>query len=111
MAIWGGGVRTIRVREVTAALRKMAVECNYNVDPAYVAALGRALETEESPSGKAVLLQLKENAALASRERVPYCQDTGVAVVFCEVGQDVHLEGGSLEEAIHEGIRQGYREG
>ena len=104
-------MRTVDLAEVTAKIREMAIESNYNVDPAYVARLEEAKATESSPLGLRVLNQLTENAALAAAERVPYCQDTGVSVVFVELGQDVHLSGGSLEDAINEGIRQGYRDG
>ena len=104
-------MRTVDLAEVTAKIREMAIESNYNVDPAYVAKLEEAKAGESSPLGLRVLNQLTENAALASAERVPYCQDTGVSVVFIEMGQEVQLAGGSLEDAINEGVRQGYRDG
>jgi len=99
------------VAEITAKIREMAIESNYNVDPAYVAKIEEAKAWETSPLGLRVLNQLTENAALASAERVPYCQDTGVSVVFVEIGQEVHLAGGLLEDAINEGIRRGYADG
>jgi fumarate hydratase subunit alpha len=74
-------------------------------------AFDRAMEKEESPLGGEILKELKENARIAKEENVPICQDTGFAVVFVELGQEVHLVGGSLNEAIHEGVRQGYRDG
>jgi len=74
-------------------------------------AFDRAIEKEESPVAVEILKELKENARIAREEQVPICQDTGFTVVFVEVGQDVHLVGGSLNEAIHEGVRQGYRDG
>jgi fumarate hydratase subunit alpha len=104
-------MRTVALAEVTAKIREMAIESNYNVDPAYVARLEEAKATETSPLGLRVLNQITENAALASAERVPYCQDTGLSVVFVELGQEVLLAGGSLEDAINEGIRQGYKDG
>jgi fumarate hydratase subunit alpha len=76
-----------------------------------LAALARGLEEEESPSGKEIFRQLLENARIAKEERIPMCQDCGLAVVFAELGQDVHLVGGDFEAAIHEGVRQGYGEG
>ncbi len=89
----------------------MAIESNYHVDPAYVRKVEEAKAGETSSLGLMVLDQITENAALASAERVPYCQDTGVSIVFAEVGQDIRIEGGLLEDAINEGIRQGYRDG
>lgn len=71
----------------------------------------RAAETEEAPLGKQILGQLRENLDIAARDMIPICQDTGMAVVFLEIGQDVHLEGGPLEDAVNEGVRQGYTQG
>jgi len=104
-------MRTVEAAEVTAKIREMAIESNYNVDPAYVAKLEEAKGREASPLGLRVLDQITENARLASSERVPYCQDTGVSVVFVEMGQDVRVAGGSLEDAINEGVRRGYADG
>ena len=104
-------MRTIDAGEVTARIREMAIESNYRVDPAYVAKVEEAKGRETSALGLMVLDQITENAALASAERVPYCQDTGVSIVFVELGQDVRVTGGLLEDAINEGIRQGYRDG
>ncbi len=104
-------MRTIDVAEVTAKIREMAIESNYNVDPDFVARVEAAKASERSPLGLLVLGQITENAALASAERVPYCQDTGISLVFVDLGQEVRLTGGSLEDAINEGIRQGYRDG
>lgn len=104
-------MRTIDAGEVTARIREMAIESNYHVDAAYVAKVEEAKRRETSPLGLMVLDQITQNAALASSARVPYCQDTGVAIVFAEVGQDVRVTGGLLEDAINEGIRQGYRDG
>ena len=96
-------MRTIDTGEVTASIREMSIESNYHVDPAYVRKVEEAKAGETSSLGLMVLDQITENAALASAERVPYCQDTGVSIVFAEVGQDVHIEGGLLEDAINEG--------
>ena len=104
-------MRTIDAGEVTARIREMSIESNYHVDPAYVRKVEEAKAGETSSLGLMVLDQITENAALASAERVPYCQDTGVSIVFADVGQDVHIEGGLLEDAINEGVRQGYRDG
>ncbi|MAE06784.1 MAG: fumarate hydratase [Nitrospinota bacterium] len=104
-------MRVIDVAEVTAKIRDMAIESNYNVDPEYLAQIESAKASESSPLGRNILNQITENAELASAERVPYCQDTGLSVVFADVGQDVHFTGGSLESAINEGVRQGYRDG
>ena len=87
------------------------MEANYDLGEDMVAALRRGLEREESPTGRATLEAILENAAIARAERVPMCQDTGVAVFFVELGQDVHIEGGLLYNAINEGVRQGYKEG
>ncbi len=104
-------VRELDVREITAAVKEMCITANYDLPADVYEALERARETEESPVGREVLGQLIENADIAARDRVPICQDTGFAVFFVELGQDVHLVGGGFEEAINEGVRQGYEEG
>lgn len=104
-------MRTIQVEEVTQAIREMCIEANHYLAPDMELAMKRAAEEEESPLGKKILGQLQENLKIAAEDRIPICQDTGMAVVFAEVGQDVHFEGGSLEKAIQEGIRRGYVEG
>ena len=95
----------------TAAVRDLCITANYDLPADVYEALRAAAETEESPVGREVLAQLVENADIAAADRVPICQDTGFAVIFVEVGQDVHLTGGDFEEAINEGVRQGYGEG
>jgi fumarate hydratase subunit alpha len=105
------GVRELDVREITAAVRELCITANYDLPADVYAALERARETEESPVGREVLGQLIENADIAAADRVPICQDTGFAVIFAEVGQDVHLVGGALEAAVNEGVRQGYADG
>ena len=104
-------MREIHVREITEALRRMAVEANTELGEDVLEAFDRFAASEESPTGREILDQLRENARIASDTKLPLCQDTGVAVVFLELGQEVHLVGGDLYEAVHEGVRQGYREG
>lgn len=108
-----GGVmiRTIAVEEVTRNIREMCIEANYYLSSDMKATLDDAARAEQAPLGKKILGQLQENLKIAGEEMIPICQDTGMAVVFAEIGQDVHFEGGSLEDAIQEGVRQGYTEG
>ena len=105
------GVRELDVREITAAVKDMCITANYDLPRDVYDALRAAEETEESPVGREVLGQLVENADIAAADRVPICQDTGYAVFFAEVGQDVHLIGGDFEAAITEGVRRGYGDG
>jgi len=109
--VCGNGVRELHVGEITAVVRTMCMEANYDLPPDVYDALKAGKEAEESPVGKAVFEQLIENADIAKRERVPICQDTGFAIFFVNVGQDVHFVGGSFEEAVNEGVRQGYGDG
>ncbi len=104
-------MRTIEASQITAAVAKLAVDANYYLSNDMRSALETAREQEESPLGKTILGQLVENACIARDEQVPICQDTGMAVVFIEVGQDVHITGGNLEDAVNEGVAQGYTEG
>jgi fumarate hydratase subunit alpha len=104
-------VRDLDVHEITAAVKTMCITANYDLPPDVYDALKKAQESEESPVGREVLGQLVENADIAAADRVPICQDTGFAVFFCEVGQDVHLVGGAFEDAVNEGVRQGYGDG
>ena len=104
-------VRDLDVGEITAAVRELCITANYDLPRDVYDALVAAREAEESPVGREVLGQLVENADIAARDRVPICQDTGFAVIFADVGQDVHLTGGDFEEAIHEGVRRGYGDG
>jgi fumarate hydratase subunit alpha len=106
-----GDVREVDVAAVTAAVRDLCITANYDLPADVYDALAAAQEAEESPVGREVLGQLVENADIAAADRVPICQDTGFAVIFAEVGQDVHLAGGDFEEAVHEGVRQGYGDG
>jgi fumarate hydratase subunit alpha len=104
-------MREIEVALVTQAVKAAAIAANYEPGDDLIAALTRGLEAETSLSGKEIFRQLLENARISREELIPLCQDCGLAVVFAEVGQDVHLVGGDFETAIHEGIRQGYGEG
>jgi fumarate hydratase subunit alpha len=104
-------VRELDVAAVTAAVKDLCITANYDLPVDVYDALKSAAEAEESPVGREVLAQLVENADIAAADRVPICQDTGFAVIFASVGQDVHLTGGDFEEAVHEGVRQGYGDG
>ena len=104
-------MRTIDVSEITENIKDMFMEANHYLSKDMDVAMKKAAETEESPLGKQILLQLQENLQIAAEDRIPICQDTGMAVIFIEIGQDVHFVGGILEDAINEGVRQGYKEG
>jgi len=104
-------MREIDVKLITEQVRDLCIQANIDLGEDVLQAFDRAIEKEESPVAVDILKELKENARIAKEEKVPICQDTGFAVVFIELGQDVHLVGGSLSEAIHEGVRRGYREG
>jgi fumarate hydratase subunit alpha len=104
-------MREIDVRLITEQVRDLCIQANIDLGEDVLQAFDRAIEKEESPVAVDILKELKENARIAKEEKVPICQDTGFAVVFVELGQDVHLMGGSLTEAIHEGVRCGYRDG
>lgn len=104
-------MRIINVEEVTKNIKEMCIEANHFLSRDMDIALKNAVQTEKSPLGKQILNQLQENLQIAGDEMIPICQDTGMAVVFVKAGQDVHFEGGSLTEAIHEGVRNGYVNG
>lgn len=104
-------MRTIDVQEVTQALAKMCLEAAYYLPEDVYNALVKGRETEESPLGKDVLTQIIKNADISKNEDRPICQDTGMAIVFLEIGQDVHFVGGDLEEAVNAGVAKGYIEG
>ena len=104
-------MRDIHVSAITDTIKKLCMEANWNLGPEMLRAFDNALTTERSAAGKQVLQILKQNAEIARTKRVAYCQDTGVAVCFVELGQDVHVTGGGLYDAINEGVRQGYKEG
>jgi len=104
-------MRTIDVSEITENVKEMCMEANHYLSKDMDNEMKKAVETEESPLGKQILLQLQENLQIAAEDMIPICQDTGMAVIFIEIGQDVHFVGGILEDAINEGVRQGYKEG
>ena len=104
-------IRTIRVEEITKNIKEMCIEANHFLSSDMAEAMKCAEKNEEAPLGKQILEQLQENLKIAGEDMIPICQDTGMAVVFLEIGQDVHLEGGALEDAVNEGVRQGYVEG
>lgn len=104
-------MRTIQVSEVTQNIKGMCIEANHFLTKDMKTALENACKKEKAPLGKQILCQLQENLNIAGEDMIPICQDTGMAVIFMEVGQDVHFEGGSLEDAVHEGVREGYVEG
>lgn len=104
-------MRTVNVSQITQNIKEMCIEANHYLAPDMDSALKNAANTEKSPLGKQILNQLQDNLRIAGDDMIPICQDTGMAVIFMEIGQDVHFEGGSLEDAINEGVRQGYRDG
>ena len=104
-------MRTIDVSEITENIKEMCMEANHYLSKDMDNEMKKAVEKEESPLGKQILLQLQENLQIAAEDRIPICQDTGMAVIFIEIGQDVHFVGGILEDALNEGVRQGYKEG
>jgi len=104
-------MRQIPVTEITAAVKRLAMQANTELGEDVLRVLKSAIEREESPLGKDILLHLLQNAQIAAKDGVPLCQDTGMAVVFVEIGQNVAVTGGSLRAAIDEGVRQGYRDG
>lgn len=104
-------MKNISVEEIIKNIKEMCIEANLRLSEDVKDRLFQAADAEEKPLGKQILEQLKENLRIADAESIPICQDTGMAVVFVRIGQEVHIEGGSLEDAINEGIRQGYTEG
>lgn len=104
-------MREISVDKITEAIRGMCMETNYTLSADMQEALTTAQRTEESPLGQEILSMLAENLAIANDEKIPICQDTGMAIVFLEIGQDVHLTGGSLTEAVNKGVALGYTDG
>ncbi|MCR5425898.1 MAG: fumarate hydratase [Lachnospiraceae bacterium] len=104
-------MREIDVKKVTETVAEMCIEANHFLTPDMKEALDRAADREIAPLGKKVLEQLQDNLKIAGEDMIPICQDTGMAVLFVEVGQEVHFAGGDLEEALKEGVRRGYTEG
>lgn len=104
-------IREVNVAEITKNIKEMCIEANHYLSPDMDRMMKKVKEEEKSEIGKKVLNQLQENLQIADKEIIPICQDTGMAVIFLEVGQEIHFQGGSLEDAINEGVRQGYEEG
>lgn len=104
-------MRIIRVEEITANVKEMCIEANHFLPKDMEERMGSALKEEQSPLGRQILCQLQDNLNIAGQDMIPICQDTGMAVVFLEIGQEIHFEGGELEEAVNEGVRKGYSEG
>lgn len=104
-------IRAVHVDNLTKNIKEMCIEVNHVLSADMKEALDTSVQTEKSPLGRQILCQLQENLEIAGKDRIPICQDTGMAIVFLEVGQNVHFEGGSVEDAINEGVRQGYVEG
>ena len=103
-------MRTLNVCEIVRNIKEMCIEANHFLSEDMKCAMKCAVDQENSPLGRQILNQLQENLVIAGQEMIPICQDTGMAVVFLEIGQEVHFEGGLLEEAVHEGLRQCYTE-
>ena len=104
-------MRTINVSDITEQISEMCIEANHFLTPDMTEALSKAEETEKSPLGKQILQKLEQNLEIAGTDMIPICQDTGMTIVFMEIGQEVHFEGGNLTDAINEGVRKGYAEG
>lgn len=104
-------MRDVNVSEITKNIKEMCIQANHYLSADMDAAMKHAADTEQSELGKKILHQLQDNLKIADEEMIPICQDTGMAVIFLEVGQDVHFEGAAIEDAVNEGVRQGYTEG
>ncbi len=104
-------MRTVNVSEIKKNIKEMCISANYHLSEDMEIAMKNAKEKEKSPLGQQILNQLQENLEIAAKDRIPICQDTGMAVVFLDIGQDVHLTGGDITDAVNEGVRQGYKEG
>lgn len=104
-------MRTVNVEEISKNIKEMCIEANHFLSKDMDIAMKNAVSTEKSPLGKKILSQLQDNLKIAGEDMIPICQDTGMAVVFLEIGQDVHFEGGNLEDAVNEGVRRGYVDG
>lgn len=104
-------IRTVDTKIITENVKEMCIEANHYLSKDMNIAMKNAVTTEKSELGRKILNQLQDNLKIADEEMIPICQDTGMAVVFVDIGQEIHFTGGQLEEAIHEGVRQGYTEG
>ena len=104
-------LRIIDVNQIIETIKEMCIQVNHYLSDDMVSIINKARETEKSPLGQQILDQLKENMDISAKDMIPICQDTGMAVIFIEIGQEVHVQGGNLEDAINEGVRKGYKEG
>lgn len=104
-------MRTVQAEDIKNAVKEMCISINYQLSDDMKFCMDQAVQKENSVLGKKILCQLEENLKIAREDRIPICQDTGMAVVFADIGQDVHVEGGYIEDAIQEGVRRGYQEG
>ena len=104
-------MREIDVKDITTAVKEMVIDANYHLSPDMEKVLNEKASTEKSELGRSILSQLQKNLQIADADKIPICQDTGMAVIFVKVGQEVHLVGGNVTDAINEGVRQGYTEG
>ncbi len=104
-------MRIVQTSVITENIKEMCIEANHYLSKDMKAVLDQAVESEKAPLGKQILNQLEENLRIAAEDMIPICQDTGMAVIFLEIGQDIHFEGSLLEDAVNEGVRQGYEEG
>jgi fumarate hydratase subunit alpha len=104
-------MRTIQVSVIADNIKEMCIEANHYLSEDMKTVMNKAASAEKAPLGRQVLCQLQENLEIAAKDMIPICQDTGMAVIFMEIGQEVHFEGGALEDAVNEGVRAGYKEG
>lgn len=104
-------MRTVDVKVITKNIKEMCIEVNHYLSKDMDIAMKNAVNNEKASLGKQILNQLQDNLKIAAEDMIPICQDTGMAVVFLEVGQEIHFEGGNLADAVNEGVRQGYVEG
>lgn len=104
-------MRIVQTSVITENIKEMCIEANHYLSKDMKAVLDQAVENEKASLGKQILNQLEENLRIAAEDMIPICQDTGMAVIFLEIGQDIHFEGSLLEDAVNEGVRQGYEEG
>ena len=109
--LWGFNMRTVQAEDIKNAVKEMCISINYQLSDDMKSCMDQAVQKEKSVLGKHILCQLEENLKIAREDRIPICQDKGIAVVFADIGQDVHIEGGYIEDAVQEGVRRGYQEG
>ncbi|WP_367568665.1 fumarate hydratase [Lacrimispora sp.] len=104
-------IRTVRTEEIIKSIKEMCIEANHVLSKDMEEVFFKSVEQEKSDLGRQILFQLKENLEIAAEDMIPICQDTGMAVIFIKIGQDIHIEGGNLTDAINQGVREGYIEG